>query len=249
MKIIDVNLSIGGRDCYGKDIDLAYLLELMDNYRIERGVCYHQHALLDPKDGNRKMAFLAEQSEGRLQVCAVLDPILGAENLPGEGTLKERLQSFRPACLRVLPAYVRLPFHSFYWEEILDVANELCLPLIVDYLVEGNTYTEDFFSNIPGVSAQYPNVKFILLREGCCQGRRIFPLLQKRDNVYFTIERMLDYLQLEEIEEKSGCEKLLFGSGFPERPHAGALGLVMYADIEEKSKEKIFCKNWERITK
>lgn len=244
MKIIDVNLTIGGRDSVGKEIDLAYLLDLMADYRIDHGVCYHQHALLDPKDGNSKMASLAKESDGKLSVCAVLDPILGADNLPGVGNLQERLAVFKPACLRILPTYVRLPFHPFYWDEILDAANALGLPLIVDY-----EYTDEFFCNIPDISAQYPNVKFILIRQGCCQGRRILPLLQKRENVYFTIERMLDNLQIEEIEEKCGCDKLLFGSGYPERPHAGALGLALYANITSENREKILCKNWERMAK
>lgn len=244
MKIIDLNLTIGGRDSIGKEMDLAYLLDLMADYRIDHGVCYHQHALLDPKDGNTKMAALAKDSGGKLSVCVVLDPVLGAENLPGEGTLKARLEVFQPACLRIFPAFVRLPFYAFYWEEILDAANALSLPLIVDY-----EYNDEFFCNIPNISARYPNVKFILLRQGCCQGRRVFPLLQRRKNVYFTIERMLDNLQLEEIEEKCGCDQLLFGSGYPERPHAGALGLVMYANISEENREKILSKNWEGMKK
>ncbi len=244
MKIIDVNLTLGGRDSVGKEMDLAYLLDLMADYRIDHGVCYHQHALLDPKDGNSKMAAMAAQSGGKLSVCAVLDPILGADNLPGEGTLQERLMAFKPACLRIFPAFVRLPFHSFYWQEILEAANALSLPLIVDY-----EYTDEFFCNIPDISAQYPNVKFVLIRQGCCQGRRIFPLLQNRSNVYFTIERMLDNLQLEEIEEKCGCDRLLFGSGYPERPHAGALGLALYANITAENREKLLSKNWEEMCK
>ena len=126
----------------------------------------------------------------------------------------------------------------------MNAANTLGLALIVDY-----EYNDEFFCNIPDISAQYPNVKFILIRQGCCQGRRVFPLLQKRENVYFTIERMLDNLQIEEIEERCGCDKLLFGSGYPERPHTGALGLVMYANITTESREKILSKNWEEMQK
>ena len=242
MKIIDVNLTIGGEDSTGKPIDLPFLLAQMADYRIDQGICYHQHALLDPKDGNRKMAELAEASGGKLKVCAVLDPILGAENLPGTGSLVERLAAFRPACLRVFPTVVRVPFHSFYWEEILEAANTLALPLLVDM-----DYNDAFFCAIPDISVQYPRVKFILIRQGCCQGRRILPLLQKRSNIYFTVERMLDHLQLEELEEKGLCHRLLFGSSYPERPHAGLLGLVLYANISTASRDRILHQNWEEI--
>jgi predicted TIM-barrel fold metal-dependent hydrolase len=73
------------------------------------------------------------------------------------------------------------------------------------------------------------------------------PLVRKCKNVYFTIEKMLDYMQIEEIYELAGCDKLLFGSEFPELPHAGALGLAMYADIPAEEREKILYKNWEDI--
>lgn len=243
MKIIDVNLSLGGQNWDGRELTAEAVLQTMAHYRIDRAVCFHQHALLDPKDGNEKMARLFAASGSRLGICAVLDPVLGAENLPGTGTLLQRLEAFEPECLRIFPAFVRLPFHPFYWEEILTAANELALPLIVD-----TTYDEDFFSNIPAVAAAYPRVKFILIREGCCQSRRIFPLLTGRHNVYFTIERMLDHLQLEEITARCGCDRLLFGSGFPERPHSGALGLALYADIPEAARAQILSKNWEAIT-
>lgn len=146
--------------------------------------------------------------------------------------------------MRVFPDVVRLPFHYFYWEEILDAARELSLPVIVDC-----EYTDVFFSNLPQISEMFPNIKFVLLRQGCCQGRRIFPLLMKRKNVFFTIERMLDHLQLEEIWERCGCDRLLFGSGFPQRPHSGPLGLALYANIPQWERERILAKNWEEITK
>ena len=244
MKIIDINMSLGSRDYAGREVTLSHLLAVMEDYHIDHGVCYHYHALLDPKDGNSKMAALAKESGGKLSVCAVLDPILGADNLPGEGTLQERLAQFKPACLRVFPDTAKVPFHPIYWEEILDAANALALPVIVDC-----AYDNNFYTNLPQTVLEYPDVKFILIREGCCRSRRIVPLLQKRENICFTTERMLDNLQIEELEERCGCDKLLFGSGYPEVCHSGPLGLNLYANITEENREKILCKNWEGMTK
>ena len=244
MKIIDVDVAVGGRDSAGRSVDLEMLLGVMQTYHIDHAVCYHEHARLDPKDGNAKMAQMAAQSGGKLSVCAVLDPILGADNLPSTGTLLERLEQFQPACLRIFPADVRVPFHPFYWEEILEAANTLGLPILVDY-----DYPDEFLCNLPQVSAQYSNAKFIVHRQGCCQGRRIAPYLKNRDNVYFTVERALDNQQLEEFEEKYGCDQLLFGTGYPYLPHAGALGTAIYANISAENREKILCKNWEGMRK
>ena len=242
MKIIDVNMSIGHKDYRGEWITPEDMLALMEEYHIDHAVCYHAQTWLDPKDGNRKMAEIAQKSAGKIGLCVVLDPILGAENLPGEGTLQQRLEALKPECLRVFPKMCRMPFHPFYFEEILNVANTLGLPLLID-----EPYNMEFFCRLPEISRQYPNVKFILIEQGMCEGRRIYPLATKCTNVYFTCERMADNLQIEETEARNCCDKLLFGSGYPNRPHAGALGLVLYANISEENREKILSKNWEAM--
>ncbi len=242
MRIIDMNMFLGGRDALGKPVTNDMLLETLEAYQIEHAVCYHTYALLDPQHGNGLMAEAARNSRHKLGVCAVLDPILGAACLPGEGNLTERLRSFAPEAARIFPDNARTVFHPFYWEEILSAANALSLPLIVDC-----EYTAEFFCQLPDISAQYPCIKFVLIRYGLCRSRHIMPLLQKRSNVYFTIEQMLDYLQIEEINEKYGCGRLLFGSGYPALPPDGALGTAIYASIPVADRQKILAHNWEAI--
>ena len=133
-----------------------------------------------------------------------------------------------------------MAFHPFYWEEILEAVNELGLPIVID----GN-YTSEFFENLPEAARQYPDAKFILVRWGTCGGRYVFPLIQKRKNVYFTVDYMVDYQQVEEICERSGAGQLLFGTSFPQFSPAGVLGTALYADIPETEREMILYKNWE----
>ena len=242
MRITDINLNIGSRDNNNQIVNINQLLDLMEEYHISHGVCYNTYAKLDPKEGNRTMAQLSMQTGGKIGVCAVLDPVLGADNLPGEGDLKERLKQFAPEALRIFLDDARVPFHPLYWEEILDAANTLHLPLIID-----GDYSKDFFAFLPDVATQYPQIKFILLKLGFCYSRAIFPLVTKRNNIYFTIEKMTDHMQIEEICGVNGCGKLLFGSGYPARPHAGTLGLVLYADISAEDRDRILFKNWEEM--
>ena len=243
MKIIDVNMAIGGRDSYGNVVTAEDVLAQMALYRIDHAVCYHEHAMLDPKSGNAEMKAIAEQSNGKIGVSAVMDPMLGADNLPGEGTLLERLKAFQPESLHIFPDNARTVFSAFYWDEIFSAANELQLPVIVD-----DEYPQDFFARLPEVAAQYPKAKFVLVRYGLCRGRHVIPLLQKCKNVCFTVENMLDNDQIEEILERAGVEKLLFGTGWPKLSPSGALGLALYADIPATERRKILYQNWEAMT-
>ena len=243
MKIIDVNMAIGGRDSYGNIVTAEDVLAQMALYRIDHAVCYHEHAMLDPKSGNAKMKAIAEQSSGKIGVSAVMDPMLGADNLPGEGTLTERLKDFRPESLHIFPDNVRTVFSAFYWDEIFAAANELQLPIIVD-----DDYPQDFFARLPEVAAQYPKAKFVLVRYGLCRGRHVMMLLQKCKNVCFTVENMLDNDQIEEIMERVGVKKLLFGTSWPRMSPSGTLGLAFYADIPSTERRKILYQNWEAMT-
>ena len=93
----------------------------------------------------------------------------------------------------------------------------------------------------------FPHVPMILLRYGLNESRTINPLLKYTDNVYFDMSTMLDCGQLEEITEKFGSERLLFGSGLPSFVPSGALGLLTYAGIREEDRENIAHNNFERL--
>ena len=240
--IIDVNVAVNGRDAFGKRITPEVLLETLDFNHITHAVCYNEFAQRNVRAGNSDMRRMAEASNGRLGLSVILDPALGAESLPGEGTLIQRLQEWKPESIRILTEDMRAVFSVFYWDEILTAANELSLPVIID-----QSYTPDFFYRLPEVASHYPNAKFILVQYGFCGSRNIFPLVEKCGNVYFTAEIMLDNHQIEEIVQRGGAGKLLFGTAYPKVTMAGALGLALYADIAEADRDKLLYQNWEAI--
>lgn len=242
MRITDINVSVGNRDATGKLIEAEDLLKMMDGNHIGHAVAYHEHALLDPMDGNGKMMELAAASKERLEACAVLDPVLGKDNLPGNGSLANRLKNAGIRCIRIFPEHLKMIFYPLYWKEILTAANDLELAFIID-----EDYSGEFFARLPKIARSYPKIKFILLRCGLWRSRYIFPLIAGYKNVFFTAEHMLDYKQIEEICSRGGADQLLFGTGYPKLPVEGALGLTFYADISEEEREKILYKNWERI--
>ena len=241
-KITDVNMCMGSRDANSKLVDVTELKRIMDHYGIQHAACTDEYWIVNPLQANINMKKYADESDGKIGFTAYLDSSIGADNLPGEGTLVERLKALSPESTRIYPVSGRSTFTAFYWEEILAAVNELKLPLIVD-----GSYSDTLFVQLPEIARTYPDIKFVLVRNGCCHMRQIIPLLKKLDNVYFTVETMLDNLQIEEIYEKCGVEKLLYGSSYPLLAPSGALGLVLYADIPDAAKQKILNDNWEGI--
>ena len=242
-----MSVSLGKRDSKGRIVTPGLLLDMMEAYRIDHVVAYHDYACLEHRDGNALMKKIADESNGKIGLCVNIDSALGADSLPGEGSLTERLSSIGAECMRIFPTLDRVTFHPFYLGEIFEAANELSMPIIIDDTFSVS-YPAQFFAMIPEISKQYPKAKFVVIRYGICGSRHIFPIVKKCKNVYFTIEKLLDFMQLEEIYEIAGnCDNLLFGSCFPEVPPAGALGNAFYAEIPESEREKILYKNWEGI--
>ena len=241
-RITDVNMCIGSRDAYSKLVDVKKLKHIMNHYHIQHAACTNDYWIVNPLQVNIDMLKIADDSDGKIGFTAYLDSSLGADSLPGEGALAERLKKLSPESTRIYTVAGRSTFTAFYWEEILEAVNERKLPMIID-----GDYTDTLFVQLPEIARVYPDIKFVLVRNGCCHMRQIMPILKKLNNVYFTVETMLDNLQIEEIYEKCGVEKLLYGSSYPLLAPSGALGLVLYADIPDAEKQKILNDNWEGI--
>ncbi len=78
--------------------------------------------------------------------------------------------------------------------------------------------------------------------------RYTWPLLETYKNLYLETSLLaLGYGQMEATVKKFGAERILFGSGFPERYPEGPACEVLHSGISEKDKEKISHLNLEKI--
>ena len=185
---------------------------------------------------------MAAASGGKLRACMALNPSLVNLGLPGEGTPVERLKALRPSAVRVFPDEQKFLFNSFYASDILDACQELHMPVIVT-----KAYDDMFIHDLPDVCEKYPDVPIILPRFGQNKSRYYFPILKKLPNVYLDMSIMLDVASIEEICQRFGSERLVFGSALPNYEPSGAYGLLFYANISQQEKENIAHANFERL--
>ena len=244
MKIIDVNCAIGAPLVSQRFTTVEGLLQWMDDYRIESALVHHAEAQREPYMANALMCRISAESDGRIRACMALNPSLEDLGLPGEGDPVERLKALRPSAVRAFPDAQRYPFTAFYAAHILEVCQQLHMPLIVDV-----TYNDLFLAMLPEICEKYPDVPLILPRFGLNRSRQYMPILEKLPNVYLDMSIMLDTGSLEEICRRFGSEHLVFGSGMPTYEPGGALGLLYYAQISDADKENITHANFERLEK
>jgi predicted TIM-barrel fold metal-dependent hydrolase len=242
MKIIDVNVMLGPWQYPTRYRDVAGLLEYMDDYRVTSAVVYHSAAQMAPWQYNEEISCIAGRSGGRIQACHVLDPMLDEKGEPGIGHLIERLKAARPAAVRMLPKTQKYPLNRFFCGHILEILDELRIPLLLD------ADEVPTFEDVPALAMDFPNMPIVILRSYFNSSRSITPLLIKLKNVYIDVNIMIDTGYLEElVNERCGSDKLLLGSGLPHHIPAGGLSLVIYSRIGDYDKENILHANWERM--
>jgi predicted TIM-barrel fold metal-dependent hydrolase len=241
-QMIDINCMIGQwpsqklRFC-----DSAGLLAAMDEYHITHCVAYHSDTHWDLRQGNDQMHQAAEQSGGRIRHAYVLRPNLDSAELPDGPTLLQKLRREKPVAIKMFPNQHRFLADSFYCGDLLEVLNELGMPVMFD------PDQRPSYEALPKLAADFPRIRFILLRTAINESRYTLPLLKKTKNVFFDTSVMIDAGLIDEIVERFGSERLLFGSNQPFHVPAGALGMIFYGRFSDQHKQNILWNNWQQI--
>ena len=242
MKIIDINAVIGKAVYPHGPATAEQLLRAMEQYGIDRSVISHELSKMDHKRGNDAAAAICGEHSDKFGFCARIDPGLSGRSLGGDEDLVAELEKAAPECIAIGPTEQKVPFTPFYWDGVLSAADRLNMPVLLDEPCE-----LPLFRDLPEVAASYNHAKFVVCGAGLTHYRAILSLIKNTENVYFTTAKMLDNRQIEDICAQGGAGRLLFGTGYPDIPQSGPLGLVAFADIGGADKERILSCNWEAI--
>jgi predicted TIM-barrel fold metal-dependent hydrolase len=238
---VDVNCMIGrGVDCSYKFSTAAELGAYLKKYHIAKALTASFMALRwNIAEGNESLVRETEGYDNILRVF-IISPHLGTSEMPSRKELKEKLERYKVAAVKLYPASSGYPLDSFYAGSLLGLLDEMRMPVLIDW-------DENNFSSFPKLCSEFKNIPFIILEGGFKKSRIMYPLLEKTENVFFDICRFADSNLIEEIVIKFGAERLLFGSGMPRLSPGAAMALVTYADISNAEKKMILSGNWERI--
>ncbi len=217
------------------------LLRDMDKAGIGKALVWHilQYDY-SPAAGNR---ILAESISGhdRLLGCWTLLPNQ-AHELPEPDEFFKEMKRSRIYALRVFPKSHKFLFNSVSMGDILERMVEKKVPLLPS-LIRGIDWQE-----IYDVLSDFPDLVCIICDHGCWGMDRLFrPLIEHYPNVYIDTAQYLLDGGIESFVEDYGYERLLFGSGFPERYHGGLMLQIAHSDISKEAREAIAGGNLERI--
>jgi hypothetical protein len=175
----------------------------------------------DPAQGNQ---ILMDEIAGHdsLSPCWTLLPPSTGEM----GSVAELMAAMSLGGVRAVRLYPGEHTYSLAeWQcgELLEALDERRYVLLLDL-------AESSWGEIERICRVYPNLSLIVTWVGYRQLRPLFALLRSCGNLYCDLSNLSTYLAIEEILDRFGSERLIFGTGLPIADPGGPLARLSYTD-------------------
>ena len=228
----DVNVRVGPSGPNGQlGMDAPKLLTEMSRFFIQRAVTAHWTGLeYDANVGNEKLAVINDK-----RLIPAWTP------LPDEKSI-EQLVARRPTAVRLMPRNLNHSWTVTPW----------CAGDLLDYLAQHRIVTlvarEDIeWQSLIDVLENFPQLPIVLLDIGYRFDHYILPLLRRFPSLHFESATYLAYRQLENFVDRSGPDRLLYGSRLPLFTAATSLGVLASAHIDDDARLAIAGGNLRRL--
>jgi len=215
------------------------LLAEMERLDIQRALVSHTLArTYDPAQGNQ---ILMDEIAGHemLSPCWTLLPPACGEM----GSVDELIAGMAQTGVRAVRLYPREHTYSLgEWQcgELLGALAERQYVLLLD-LAQGS------WEDIERICRTYPGLAVIVTWVGYRQLRPLFALLNLYSNLYCDLSNLSTYLGIEEILDRFGSERLIFGTGLPTADPGGPIARLSYTDAPPAVLDAIAHGNLERL--
>lgn len=228
----DVNVRVGPSGPNGHlGMHTPALLAEMSRFFIQKAVAGHWTGLeYDANVGNEKLAAIHEE-----RLIPAWTPLPDTESI-------SQLVRRKPSAVRLMP---RNPNHSW-------TVTSWCAGELLDYLAQHRIVTlvarEDIeWESLVNVLENFPQLPLVLLDIGYRFDHYIQPLLRRFPSLHFESSTYLAYRQLENLVDRCGPDRLLYGSRLPLFTAATSLGVLASARISDNARLAIAGGNLRRL--
>lgn len=215
--------------------------KIMKKYDIKKSVIWHISQYISSPSAGNKIVNDIIKNEPELFGCWTVLPPQTDQIIDND--FYNKMKQNNIVFLRVFPENHNFLLNSTVFAEFFAEISTRKIPLVLS-LEKGVSWPDVY-----RLMEEYPELTCILTDIGIWGvDRYTWPLLEKYPDVY--LETSLLSLEAGGIEAAVGkysADRLIFGSGFPERYIEASRLALIRAEISEKDKEKIACKNLENL--
>lgn len=229
-------LGPGGRHTVGD------LLRDMDRHGIAEALVVDSLARENhPADGNPRVSELLRE-QPRLRPLWVALPEVEEMGLPAPETWLEALRASGAGAVVLCPRQYRFPLSDWCVDRLLEPLASQGIPVIVD----GNDLQEPLhwdsleWEAIVSLCRRWPSLP-VIAREWRIRraNRTIYRALDECPNLALELSGYWLWRGVEEIVDRWGPERLLYGSNWPMLNHGQTLAMLTCAEIDEDAKRLI----------
>jgi len=239
MLIIDANVMIGRWPMRNLKFCLVDdLIQQMDYHGIDQAIVFSATSVKhNPVEGNIELKKLISTHLDRIIPCWVILPTWELET---GRKLIDDLKSNKAKVVRVFPKEHNFVLDNWACGNLFKDLESVRIPLLLD----GSTVSP---TQIYSICKDYPELSVILTKSEYTLNRSLYILFDLCPNFYLEISTYFIYCGLEDIVNRFGASRLIFGSRMPFQEPGAALTMVKLADISSSEREMILGRNMERL--
>ena len=243
MNFFDCNVTIGKipKPTPGGVLDAAKLLAEMDRYGIEEALLCHAFARrYTPGPGNALAVEAAAQSD-RLHACWYVLPPATGETLP----LTELAEAMCKAGVRAVRIAPNAEAHGFTLAKVVcgdlfDWLARMRVPLFVEQ-------TALPWRDLDEIMEGYPDLRLVLTNVGYRIDRDLYPRLAAYPGLHVETSGLEQHCGIEELCNRFGYDRLLFGSRLPLMCAGAAIHAVEKAAISTEARRALAGESLRRL--
>jgi uncharacterized protein len=241
IRLFDVQTGFGGAHSGGQVVPPEALREEMDRLNIARALVRIAPDELDGDpvvSNDRLLAFTS--ADDRFVPCPVVLPSAGGD-LPPEAEQIDSLVAAGAGAVCIRPAFDCWSLAPWASEPLLRELEARRLPVVC---LECHVALEA----VARLAEAYGDLPLIVAGTNYRAQRILVPLVEQFANVYLSIgSNFAVHAAIEDMVQRVGPERLLFGTGFPDVEAMPAVTQLVYADISDDAKQMIGAENIERL--
>ncbi|WP_158602916.1 amidohydrolase family protein [Jiangella rhizosphaerae] len=248
VSFLDCGVHIGRRSgaqwTANRLLTAAGLLAELDRVGIDAAVVHHTLAReYSPRIGNELLADELPGDDRLLPAWLLLPHHTGEFPRPEE--VVARMREAGVVMGRLHPS-TDAAAHRFLLAEwvvgpLLDELERSGIPVALDFHLFRRA--EPPWAVLHEVLRHHPGLKVILMEVQGRNNRTLYPLLERHDNLYVQSAGFNVHRGIEDFVARFGAERMVFGSGYPERSMGAARFHLETADISAADKQRIAAGN------
>lgn len=224
----------------GEYIELPELLSDMEHYGISEALVHHAMAVeYAPSFGNERLMIEIAQHPCLHPIWIVLPHHVGDFPPPDELISTMLLRGVR--AVRVFPKEHGFTLTPWNAGELCEALAERRIPLFVDA-------DQLSWEHLQQLLVNFPQLLVVLSKVSYRVNRVLYPLLAQYENLHICLGApYVVHRGLEELCQRFGAERILFGTGTPTFDAGAAVTYLTYANIGDDAKELIGGGNLRRL--